>query len=228
MRIFKFILILCLFPLISFGQAEIQKTPRRTDNFIRLKGLRVGLDITRPAQSFWTKGDRYGTELTFDAEIRPNLFSVLETGWEKMKIKHDYVNYQSSGTYLRIGLDYNFLEAKSTDDMDILYAGVRYGISLGKQSVPDFLLYNYWEEFHGFFPERKYNAQWLEVLIGLKAKLFTNFFLGWTIRGKILAHQQKVSMPPVYFNPGYGLAENDFNFDFTYTLLYNLPFHFRN
>ena len=227
MRIFNFILIICLFPLISIGQSEIEKRPRRADNFVRMRGLRVGMDITRPSQHLWTKGDRYGTELSFDIEIKPNLFSVLETGWEKMKIKNDYVRYNSSGSYTRIGVDYNFLEAEHKNDMDILYIGVRYGISFARQEVPYFNLNDYWAEGSGHFPQRNYNAQWVEGILGLKAEIFNNFFLGWTIRGKLKTHQTDVSMPTVYFNPGYGKAENKFNFDFTYSIFYNLPFKFR-
>ena len=227
MRIFSFILIICLFPLISIGQNEIEKRPRRADNFVRMRGLRVGMDITRPLQHLWTKGDRYGTELSFDIEIKPNLFAVLETGWEKMNIKNDYVFYNSSGSYTRIGLDYNFLEAEHKKDMDILYIGIRYGISLAGQEVPYFNLNDYWTDESGHFPRRNYNAQWIEGLIGLKAEIFNNFFLGWTIRGKIKTYQKEVSMPSVYFDPGYGKAENKFNFDFTYSIFYNLPFKFR-
>jgi hypothetical protein len=47
-----------------------------------MKGIRVGMDLSRPFQKYWNNGDRYGSELSFDMELWPNLFPVFETGWE--------------------------------------------------------------------------------------------------------------------------------------------------
>ncbi len=225
MKTLSFTLIICLLTLISFGQQqEAKKKPKRTDNFIRMQGIRVGMDLTRPLQHLWTVGDRYGTELSFDIELLPNLFPVLETGWEKMKIKQDYVDYSSSGSYTRIGFDYNFLVAEHKKDKDIMFVGLRYGFSLGKQQVSSYQIDSYWGNLTDYFLSQNYNAQWIEGLLGIKGEIIKNLYLGWTIRGKLRMFQKKYDMPPVYFNPGYGKAGNKFNFDFTYSVFYTLPF----
>ena len=76
MRILSFTFVLCLLAAISFGQKEPEKKfkPKRTDNYIRMKGIRLGTDITRPFQDLWTKGNRYGSEFSVDMELWPNLF----------------------------------------------------------------------------------------------------------------------------------------------------------
>lgn len=228
MKIFSFTFILCLLTLISQGQErELKLKPKRTDNFIHMDGLRVGLDISRPMQHLWNKGDRYGTELSFDMELIPNLYPVIETGWEKLKIDHDYLDYSSAGSYTRFGFDYNLLVAEHAKDMDIVYVGLRYGFSFANQQVKEYRISNYWGDLTGRMGKQNYTAQWAEFVLGIKGEVFKNLFMGWSIRGKLKMSQKDFEMPHVYFNPGYGPAEKKFNFDFSYSVFYNLPFNFR-
>lgn len=228
MKIFSFTFILCLLTLISQGQErELKLKPKRTDNFIHMDGLRVGLDISRPMQHLWNKGDRYGTELSFDMELIPNLYPVIETGWEKLKIDHDYLDYSSAGSYTRFGFDYNLLVAEHANDMDIVYIGLRYGFSFANQQIKEYRITNYWGDLTGRMGKQNYNAQWAEFVLGIKGEVFKNLFMGWSIRGKLKMSQKDFEMPHVYFNPGYGPAEKKFNFDFSYSVFYNLPFNFR-
>ncbi len=228
MRIFSFTLILCLLTLISQGQErELKLKPKRTDKFIHMDGLRVGLDISRSMQHLWNKGNRYGTELSFDFELVPNLYPVLETGWEKLRMRQDYVDYSSSGSYTRLGFDYNLLVAEHQKDMDMVYVGLRYGFDFANQQMKEYLIPNYWGDITGSFGRQNYNSQWAEFVLGMKGEIFKNFFLGWGIRGKLKLNQKDFDIPHVYFNPGYGPAEKKFNFDFSYSVYYNLPFNFR-
>ncbi len=229
MRILSFTFVLCLLWAISFGQAKPEKKlkPKRTDNYIRMRGIRAGMDITRPFQDLWTKGNRYGSEFSFDMELWPNLFPVFESGYEIMKIKTNYVDYRSSGSYSRIGIDYNFLQAENKNDKNILFGGLRYGFTLAKQQVNSYQIDSYWGSITGNFPSQNYFAHWGEILLGIKGEIFHNFFMGWTIRGKVNLNHKDLGLPPVYFIPGYGKAEKGFNLDFTYSIYYNLPWDFR-
>ncbi|MGQ7868395.1 DUF6048 family protein [Sunxiuqinia sp. sy24] len=228
MKIFSFTFILCLLAITSLGQQpELKKKPKRTDKFIHMDGLRVGMDLSRPMQHLWNKGDRYGTELSFDMELIPNLYPVIETGWEKLKIDHDYLDYSSAGSYTRFGFDYNLLVAEHAKDMDIVYVGLRYGFSFANQQVKEYLITNYWGDVTGRMGKQNYTAQWAEFVLGIKGEVFRNLFMGWSIRGKLKMSQKDFEMPHVYFNPGYGPAEKEFNFDFSYSIYYNLPFNFR-
>jgi len=236
MRILKLTFFLCLLAAISFGQAhqvnkekekEKKVKPKRTDNYIRLKGLRFGMDVTRPFQYLWTKGDRYGTEFAGDLEIRPNLFPVFESGYEFMKIKTAYVDYSGQGSYSRFGMDYNFLQAENKNDKNILYGGFRYGFAVASQKVNNYLINSYWGPETGSFPNQKFFAQWGEILLGMKGEVFHNFYMGWSIRCKIQLNNKAIGYPPAYFIPGFGKAANGTNFDLTYSVYYNIPWDFR-
>ena len=229
MKILSFTFVLCLLAAISYGQAETKKKykPKRTDNYIRMKGIRLGADITRPFQDLWTKGNRYGSEFSADMELWPNLFPTFESGIDIMKIKTDYIDYKSTGSYSRIGMDYNFLQAENKDDKNIFYVGLRYGFVLAKQQVNSYKIDSYWTPTTGRFGNQNYFAHWGEFLLGIKGEIVRNLYMGWTIRGKIKLNNKDLGMPPTYFIPGYGKAEKGFNLDFTYSVYYNLPWDFR-
>lgn len=229
MKILSCIFVLCLLATTSFGQDEPQRKvkPKRIDNFIRMKGIRIGTDITRPFQDLWTKGNRYGYEFSADMELWPNIFPVFESGMDILKINTNFIDYRSIGSYSRVGFDYNFLQAENSKDKNILYVGLRYGFVVAKQQVNSYRIDSYWGQVTGSFGNQNYFAHWGEFLIGLKSELFHNFYLGWTIRGKVNLNQKDLGMPALYFIPGYGRAEKGFNLDFTYSVYYNLPWDFR-
>jgi hypothetical protein len=229
MKILSFTFALCLLAAISFGQQEQEKklAPKRTDNYIRMKGLRFGMDLTRPFQDLWVKGNRYGTEFSVDMELWPNMFPVFETGYDILKIKTSVIDYKGKGNYSRIGIDYNFLEAQSKKDKDILFIGLRYGFALGNQQVDQYIIDGYWGQTTGRYANQKYFGHWGELLLGIKGEIFHNFYMGWTIRGKFRMNHKNLELPPVYFIPGFGKAEKSSTLDFTYSVYYNIPWDFR-
>lgn len=228
MKILSYTFILCLLVIISYGQEKREKkvAPKRTDNFIRMRGLRFGADVSRPFQDYWTKGNRYGSEFSVDMELWPNLFPVFETGWEALKIKSSYVDYSGSGNYSRLGIDYNLLQALTKKEKDIFYIGFRYGFSVAKQQVDSYQIDSYWPST-GHFGTQNFTAHWGEFLLGIKGEIFHNFYMGWTIRGKVMISKKNLGMPAVYFIPGYGKATQSFAPDFTYSVYYNIPWDFR-
>jgi hypothetical protein len=229
MRILYYTFVLCLLAVISYGQAEKEKkvAPKRADNFIRMRGVRVGMDLTRPFQYLWVKGSRYGYEFSADMELWPNLFPVFESGYEIMKIETKHISYNGQGTYSRIGIDYNLLEAKTEKEKDLFYVGLRYGFTLANQQVNQYMIDSYWGPTTGHFGKQSYFAHWGEILLGIKGEIFRNFYMGWTVRGKVRLSQASLGMPPEYFIPGYGDAVKKFTLDFTYSVYYNLPWDFR-
>ena len=228
MKILSFIFSLCLLAVISYAQPEPKKKlkPKRTDQYIHMRGIRFGMDLTRPFQDLWTKGNRYGTEFSADMEIWPNLYPVFETGYERLNIKTPYVDYSSKGSYSRIGIDYNLLQAHSEKDKDNLFIGLRYGFALAGQKVDQYLIDSYWGNEIGSFPNQTFSAHWGEIVFGIKGELFHNFYMGWSIRGKVKLGAKELT-PPVNFIPGFGKGYKSFNLDFTYSAYYNIPWDFR-
>ena len=229
MKILSFTFILLLLAANSFSAPQQKKKfkPTRTDQYIRMKGIRFGTDVTRPFQDLWTKGNRYGTEFSADMEIWPNLYPVFETGFETLKINSPHIEYSSNGSYSRIGIDYNLLQAENEKDKNLFFIGLRYGFAFAGQKISHYVIDSYWGQENGNFPNQTYSAHWGEILLGTKGEVFHNFYMGWTIRGKFKISSKALVMPPVYFIPGFGKADKGFNLDFTYSVYYNIPWDFR-
>lgn len=215
--------------LCGTGYAQNDKKKhKRSDNFIRMEGLRVGTDLSMPFQSFWRKGNRYGIGANVDFEIKPNLFPVIEIGWEKKEIDQIFVKYNSSGSYLRFGINYNLLEAESKKEKDIFYLGCRYGLCFATQQVDSYTINNsYWNVESDSFTSQNYNCQWAEIILGIKGEIRKNFYMGWAIHYKVSILNGNLDLPKASFAPGYGNIENGSAFDFTYSIAYNIPFRIR-
>ena len=219
------ILILCSTENAIGQQSQKKKKPTRNDNFFHMEGIRIGTVVSMPFQSLWNKGDRYGVEGNVEFELKPNLYPVAEIGWEKKKMNQDYINYNSSGSYLRFGINYNLLEAESRQEKDILYIGCRYGLSYATQQIESYKINDsYWNVNSGSFPSQNYHCQWAEIVLGLKGEITKNFYMGWAIHYKVAILKGDLDMPMASFAPGYGNIENGSTFNFSYSIAYNIPF----
>jgi len=230
MKIFNYTLtiVLLLLSLTSTAQEKEKKVrPKRTDNYIHMPGLRLGLDISRPFQQLWTKGDRYGSEFSTDFEAKPNLYLAAEAGWEKLKLIQPLVDYASSGSYLRLGVDYNVLSPEDTDTKSMFYFGVRYAFDIASQKVNSYTTEGYWGSTTGSFPNQSFTSHWLEIILGIKGEIVKNFYMGWSIRTKFMLAQTAEELPEIYFTPGFGKSISTVALDFTYSIYYTIPFKFR-
>lgn len=225
MKIFRFLLIITLASLAISTKAE-EKKPPKAEKYWHETGLRLGFDVSRPFQSYWTKGDRWGGEVMGDLEVSPDVFVVAEAGWEQFKMKQPHVDYSSNGSYLRLGVDYNLLHVPTEkNDKSTLYFGLRYGFGPSSQTVNSYSIDNYWGTSSGSFAKQNYMNHWGEVVFGMKAEVLKNLYLGWNVRVKFLFGQGDIGMPPAYFAAGYGTNDTNSNFDFNYTIMYSLPFN---
>lgn len=107
--------------------------------------------------------------------------------------------------YFKIGCDYNFLY--NSDPDYLLMAGLRYGFSPFKYNVDDITLNDpYWGETTSFaIPSQSTSAGWIEVLLGLRAKLAGGWSAGWQIKFHKILHEggRRTYGDPMYI-PGYG------------------------
>ncbi len=136
----------------------------------------------------------------------------------------DDYKYTSSGYYNRLGINYNFIKNQNGAD-NMFYIGLRYG-----SSNLDYKLYdvdissNYWNENAVFDIEKKsVRVGWGEFLVGIRAEMLTNFYMGFSVRYKSLLHFYESQLTSPSYIPGYG-ANNESNWGCTYTVTYKLPF----
>ena len=191
-------------------------------------GIRFGLDLNKLAKNFYQKNYR-SFEIVGDYRIHKKYFASAEFGTDDITSADDRINFTTKGSYLKLGFDYNFYE-NWLDMNNSIYIGARYGTSIFSQNINSYLIY----DRNNYFPtaeitnvNQKYDnlsAHWLEMVVGLKAEVFTNVFIGFSARLHILLAQSEVDNFANLYIPGFNRTyDGSFGSSFNYTLSYLIP-----
>lgn len=189
----------------------------------RYEGPRVGIDLSRFLVPYMQKGQRSGWEIQADVPYKGNWFPTVELGMQWFDDKRDGFHYKNNGTYARLGVDLNIVKFESLKDHDFVFIGARYGYSLFNQETEGAGISNYWGTITSSFPRRTMNAHWAELVFGMKGELFSNFFLGWSLRAKFPISVTKDPNVKPYIIPGIGKITGGTPFDFSVGLYYRFP-----
>jgi hypothetical protein len=108
----------------------------------------------------------------------------------------------------------------------MVYAGVRYGFSVFNQQAENVTVPGYfWTDGTNLaIPKNTMSAHWLEMLLGVKAEVLNNLYIGLTFRFKfrIVSPKDKYSTP--YQIPGYGNGNEGYALGLNYYVSYNIHF----
>ena len=191
-------------------------------------GVRVGVDLFKLSRSFYDK-DYKGLELVGDYRLTKKHFLAAEIGNENKTTDDARLNFTTKGSYLKVGFDYNGYE-NWLDMENIISIGLRYGFSTFNQQLNTYRIYNsnpYFGETPSLTSGEKYNgltASWIEVVAGMKAKVFNNVFVGFSLRfNRLISNKQPDNFENLYI-PGFNRTYNgDFGVGFNYTVTYFVP-----
>ncbi len=185
-------------------------------------GVLIGVDMAKYVYQI-VEPAITGFEASLDYEFKENYFAVIEGGFEKASPLNDNYDYSLNGYYGRVGLNYDLL--KNTDDLDILFIGVRYGLSRYSQSAGNIEISNYWGTAIRDIPEQNLTAHWAEAVLGMKAELYfaRNLFIGWTIRARFFIDGNDFDILQPYTIPGFGREENNATIGAIWSIFYNIP-----
>ena len=185
--------------------------------------VRVGYDLSRLALPYVRNNGSQGVELSVDGELAYNFFPTAEFGRQTLKRSTDSVSYSMEGNYFRVGLDYNLLKYKHRLDRDIFFLGVRMAAAKFSHEAPVAVVNGVLGTVDGNIPKSNHKALWGEAVVGLKGELFPNFYMGLTVRAKMMfSHSSYHNMTP-YIVPGFGKGFYRFNAGLSYTILYAIP-----
>ncbi len=196
--------------------------------------LRVGLDIVKPINSQFNS-DFQGLELVGDLRLNRRIFVAAEIGSEKKTQQSELINFTTSGSYIKVGVDYNFFNNwKGLNNA--LYLGLRLARSLHTHTVNSYELYQLDQYLiettsEGFLvgEREQLSNGWIELIFGTKVQLLPNFYAGISARLNILLSNPQPKNFGNLYAPGFNKItdENKFGAGFNYTLTYSLPFRFR-
>ena len=191
-----------------------------------MKGIRVGVDVSKFLLPVMYNGERIGFEATVDKHIKDNFFAVAEAGWLHVNLNKDTYHYKENGLYGKVGADYNLLKSRRPNSNDIVYAGARYGLSVFSHQAENITIPGYFwpDAIDQSIPKNTMNAHWLELLLGVKAEVLKNLYVGLTFRLKFTIIKPKDDYSTPYQIPGYGDGNSGYALGLNYYVSYN--FHF--
>ena len=209
-------------------------------------GIRVGIDLSRLLIS--TLNDDYtGLELLGDYRLTNKLYVAAELGNEKNTKQEDLYNFTTSGSYVKLGVDYNTY-GNWYGMNNAIHVGGRYAMSSFSQTLNNYRIFDanrYWtdpdyqidpdpgaindfavgsdipQEYSGL------NASWIEAVLGIKAELFANIYLGASVRiGYLISNKEPDNFRNLWI-PGFNKVTDGSNFGvgYNYSISYFLPLY---
>lgn len=193
--------------------------------------IRFGLDLSNPVMAQFDK-DYFGLELVGDIRLFSEFYGAIELGNEKKTQQSEQINFTTTGSYLKLGFDYNLYENWKGMN-NAIYLGMRIGNSFFKQKVNEYEPYqinHYWTtEIIKNSPEIReqdaLSARWLEFVAGIKVKMVNNLYMGFSIRLNRLMNDTRPDNFDNLYIPGFNKKtdENVWGAGFNYTLTYSIP-----
>jgi len=120
----------------------------------------------------------------------------------------------------------------------MIYAGARVAFSNFSHTINDYQIFNsnrYWspdgfqESGNGPIELETRNAAWLEAVLGIKAELFANIYLGGSVRLGALVNRKKIEEGAFtdLFIPGFNKVTDNsiFGIGYNFSISYFLPLY---
>ena len=238
-HIWLFITSLLLYPGNVMSQDSLSIKKKKD---FKIFSLRLGVDLFKPIKTNF-ENDFQGLEIVGDLKINRRIYIAAELGNEKKSQQTEQINFTTNGSYIKIGIDYNFFNNwKGMDNS--LFVGIRFSNSIHKHSINEYTLYENYSgvDFKNSYFERatikngfligeteQLNSNWIEILFGTKVEVLKNFYIGASIRlHRLLNNSQPRNFGNLYA-PGFNkiVDDNRFGGSFNYTLNYKFPLSFK-
>ena len=166
----------------------------------------VGVDIWDPLMRIF--GQSYGL-VGFSAELNLHnrYIPVVEVGLgnaNSTPTNQNYTYHVGISPYFRVGANYNFLYNSNPDYQFV--AGLRYGWTRFSYQLRDVSISDpYWGESQTVdFPTQTSSVSYLNVIFGLRVKIWKPISMGWNVRFRAILHETEQPGGKPWYIPGYG------------------------
>ena len=211
---------------IGYGQDSI---PKYTERY----SLRFGIDMSKPIRS--VVEDHYkGLELTADYRLTHNLYLAGEVGMEDKRVVSESLDFQTSGEYLKLGLDINLFRNWQGMENQLLGRfppGYKYAQTsapwLRSTTTQSFLGRRIIQTLSTPIHYNNLSAFWFELLVGVKAELLTNLYMGISVRMNYLINDKEVDNFDNLYVPGFHRVSDvsPWGAGLNYTIMYQFPLY---
>ena len=219
-RTSRYIISLLLILFFSIKQVEAQDTLN-----IPLK-IRVGFEVSGPAQ-YYSNKNILSMEGYISTDLNEKRSFFIGGGYLNYKYsQNDSVinyNYTNKGFFVRAGYDFNLLKVEKSQGKYWAGIGLHYGLSHFMSDI-SFQQVNYWGSESASIQNKTSWGHFVEATPGVKAEVFKNFSIGWTISLRLLLHTTtSKELRPLYI-PGFGNGAKTVSAGLSYFIVYNIPY----
>lgn len=192
-------------------------------------GLRIGGDLSKLVRTF-TDDDYTGFEVNADYRLTKVWYLAGEIGTEEKTTRNDFLDVTANGTYFKAGVDYNLY--KNWAGMEnMIYSGFRIGASSFSQTVNSYTIYSqnqYWQpQFTNNESQKEsgLSAIWAEVMLGIKAEVLNNLYVGINVQLKGMLTQKQPEDFENLFVPGFNKTfdSGSIGVGYGYNISYLIP-----
>ena len=194
-----------------------------------LNEIKLGLDLSKQIRMI-TESNYKGLVLTADYRLFDKFFVATEFGQETKHTKNEILDFETDGSFLKIGGNYNLYKNRPGLNNEI-YIGFRFGFGKFNQKLNSYKIYdidNYWDQnsVSSISDFKNLKANWFELVFGFNAEIKKNIFMGLSLRlNRLFSHEKPVNFNNLYI-PGFNKVteNNNFGVGFTYSIYYQIPF----
>ncbi|HET8753399.1 MAG TPA: DUF6048 family protein [Salinimicrobium sp.] len=225
-----FILLISLLSAQYFPASAQEEAVEDTLVYREKYGLRLGVDLSKPLRSLLDE-DYQGLQILGDYRIYEDYYLAAEIGNEKNTITEANVTSSASGSYIKVGANYNAYN--NWEGMqNLIFVGLRYGFATFSTELQEFSIYttdSYFEpdvrtEAQEF---KNLTASWAEIQLGIKVEVLNNLYLGAHVELKRRISQTKPTNFDNLYIPGFNRTYDDSNIGtgFGYSISYLVPLY---
>lgn len=191
----------------------------KVERSFRPTQLRIGTDVFAIVKTFADDGYK-GWEMNADIDLY-RYFLAVDVGSSAVNKNSKSDHYENSGTYFRVGGDFNFL--KKDKDKNALFIGLRYARSKFSEDLSVVGTDAVWGDYQQVYTNQNATASWIEATGGLKVRIWKMFWLGYTARYKFgISASENPDMVPQDI-PGFGSIEKKSTWGFNYQMFFTIP-----
>lgn len=198
--------------------------PKRIEKY----GIRVGVDLSKLARTAFEQGYT-GFEVSGDLRFAERFYAAAELGNETRDWGEDNLNATTKGSYIKLGADFNAYRNWLGME-NLITAGLRYGVSSFSQELTGYSIYTTDSTFPTDFVTTNQEfsgltASWVELIVGIKAEIFNNLYLGINVQLKRQLGEDKPENFDNLIIPGFNRTYDfsDFGVGYGYTVSYLIP-----
>ena len=207
----------------GYANPQTTKEKKAPKEKLSLEGVYIAADAFGYIYPVFVKDKYYSSEVSAALSIGNRFFPTVEVGVGHTDIvSHLYdIGYSTRAPYYRIGMDYNMQYTNGRPNY--IYLGGRIGYTDFEYSVDAPALVD--PVWGGEVPMKlddvPCRAVWAEAVGGVRAEIFKNICMGWSLRYKYPLHKGPISNGGPWYIPGFGTSSKT-AFSATYTVSYYL------